>query len=278
MSAPEAAAQSSATWDEAQCTAALAQLEQLQSQIDGLRLAIPRIIDPFHRPLDPSTFKLYAKGVLTSQSDIKNLHESWKTPEMQRTLEHVKESFSANPDLSASASIPSFGWVERHQKGRDTKERGSNDVESTWKNLTEDEVSRAIEDFRNTYPTIKVDSEDHNSRIHIQLTSGCANLKFRIGIDRDSSGRHKLTAECIGTKEPSLTVSKCLAIRPKANDLKYLLDMIAAYKTVKGLSCAKCKQLLDKFMLTPLARRSMSTNDANEAPQTVWEAFHESCL
>ena len=33
MSAPESTAHSTAEWDEAQCTAALAQLEQLQEQV-----------------------------------------------------------------------------------------------------------------------------------------------------------------------------------------------------------------------------------------------------
>lgn len=54
--------------------------------------------------------------------------------------------------------------------------------------------------------------------------------------------------------------------------------MFAAYNTVKGQSCAKCGQLLDKSMLPPLARRSKLNNDSSEIAQAVWEAIHESCL
>jgi hypothetical protein len=54
--------------------------------------------------------------------------------------------------------------------------------------------------------------------------------------------------------------------------------MIAAYKTVKGTSCARCKGLLDNTAMTPTARRSKQADAANDTTHTVWEAFHESCL
>lgn len=54
--------------------------------------------------------------------------------------------------------------------------------------------------------------------------------------------------------------------------------MIVAYKTVKGTSCAKCGKLLDDTALIPTARRSKQVMGANEAQETVWEAFHEGCL
>ena len=49
--------------------------------------------------------------------------------------------------------------------------------------------------------------------------------------------------------------------------------MVAAYKQVKGISCAKCANLIDNNMLTPTARRSKQVSGA-----TVWEALHEGCL
>jgi hypothetical protein len=54
--------------------------------------------------------------------------------------------------------------------------------------------------------------------------------------------------------------------------------MITAYKTVKGSSCAKCGSLLDGRALTPTARRSKQVVAANDTTDTVWQAFHESCL
>ncbi|CAO2647752.1 Nn.00g086740.m01.CDS01 [Neocucurbitaria sp. VM-36] len=161
MSAPDSAAQPGAGWDEAQCTAALAQLEQLQAQIDDLRLAIPRIIEPFHRPLNPNTFKLYAQGVIGSQNGIKDLHESWKSPETQGTFEHVRKSYAANADLAASASIPPQGWAERQQReGKLKKGNNTESVEDLDAALTEEDITRIIEDVQKACPTIKLEPQD----------------------------------------------------------------------------------------------------------------------
>jgi uncharacterized Zn finger protein len=54
--------------------------------------------------------------------------------------------------------------------------------------------------------------------------------------------------------------------------------MIAAYKTVKGVSCTKCGKMLDDATLTPTARRSKQITSANDSSETVWEAWHEGCL
>jgi hypothetical protein len=54
--------------------------------------------------------------------------------------------------------------------------------------------------------------------------------------------------------------------------------MIAAYKTVRGISCAKCGKLLDKLAMIPTARRNRHITAANAASETSWEALHESCL
>jgi hypothetical protein len=54
--------------------------------------------------------------------------------------------------------------------------------------------------------------------------------------------------------------------------------MIAAYKTVKATSCAKCSNLIDRFALTPTARRSKKSVGVDDMSETVWEAIHEGCL
>lgn len=54
--------------------------------------------------------------------------------------------------------------------------------------------------------------------------------------------------------------------------------MIAAYKTVKGSTCAKCEKLLDSSAEIPTARRRKELTDDNGATETIWEAFHEGCI
>jgi len=54
--------------------------------------------------------------------------------------------------------------------------------------------------------------------------------------------------------------------------------MIAAYKTVKGTTCAKCGKSYDADSVRPLARRVKRGSAAAEGSEVVWEVLHESCL
>ena len=241
MGAPDVAAQPGAGWDEAQCTAALAQLEQLQAQvrllchllwttctdmrqISDMRLAIPRIIEPFHRPRSSATYKLYADGVLGSQKNLDSLKSQWKSPEVQSTFEHAKQSLSANADLSESVSIPSHGWAERARKAKEsTKSQGGENKEDTGAIVTDEDIERIVVEFRKAHPNLKVETHDEDRSIQTRFVAGSLMLKFRVGIERGANGRHKLNAECLGTTEPFLAITRCIASRSNPDDLKYLL-------------------------------------------------------
>jgi hypothetical protein len=54
--------------------------------------------------------------------------------------------------------------------------------------------------------------------------------------------------------------------------------MIASYKTVKSLVCAKCGKLYDAESIKPMARRGRQVDRTDEKAEMVWEALHESCL
>ncbi|KAI2478611.1 Med27 domain containing protein [Pyrenophora tritici-repentis] len=265
MTVANQAAQPGAGWDEAQCTAALALLEQRQAQINDLRLAIPRIIEPLHRRPSPITWKLYSQGLETSSKGLAAFKEQWR--ELQ-----------GNPDLTESVSVPSHGWVERERKAKKSTKTKSEHVEDAGAILTDEEISRIVIEFRKSHPNLKLETTDDNTSISTRFVSGPVTLRFHVGIEREANGRHKLNAECLGTREPFLAITRCLGSRPHANDLKHILDMIAAYKTIKGTSCAKCGKLLDDAALVPTARRSKQVAAANETQETIWEALHESCL
>jgi hypothetical protein len=188
MSTSEPQAVPGAGWNEEQCTAALARLEQLQEQVirstsftgplsydrqvDDLRMAIPRIINPFQRPPAPSVFKLYAEGVVSSQNGIKSLQESWKDPEMTEALEHVRKSLGANSDLSASASVPVYGWVERDRRMREAKHGSPKDkAEDTGHSLSDDEIAQILVEFEKEHPNIKLEKQDENRLIKVRVST-----------------------------------------------------------------------------------------------------------
>ncbi|KAF2473204.1 uncharacterized protein BDR25DRAFT_323796 [Lindgomyces ingoldianus] len=283
MGSCDIAAQPAAGWDEARCIAALAQLERLQEQLDDLRLAIPRMVEPFNSDLarGPVVFKAFKQSVIRAQNDMKAFRAQWHNQDNQSILEHAKESYNANTDLSASSQVPRYGWVLQENIESQIPDRianGGKKVQDSDATLSIEEISQIIQEFHKAHPNIKIGAKDDNHELLIQFVAGDLKLKFRVIIDQEANGRHKLNAECLGTMKLFPVITKCISTRPHANDLKYLLDMIAAYKTTKGASCAKCSRLLDSSALAPAARRSRQVGNVNKDPELMWEAFHESCL
>lgn len=175
-----------ADWDEAQCISALAQLEQLQTQVgtlgtpnqlrsdnqqlEDLRLAMPRIIEPFQRPPNPGMFKLYAQGVLSTQNNIKTLNERWRGSEIQGVFEHTKKSLAANADLSASTSISHRGWTERAKKELEsTKSSGRKEINETDLSLTSEEITNIFQEFQKAHPTAKLETQDEVQIISVHM-------------------------------------------------------------------------------------------------------------
>jgi hypothetical protein len=146
----------------------LKQLKADKPQIEDLRIAIPRIIEPFHRPVNPTTYKLYSQGVLGSQNGLNSLKEQWRQPEMQSAFEHVQKSFAANADLLECVSIPSHGWIERERKAKEsTKSKGNESVDDLGVTLSDEDMSRMVVEFRKTHPKLKLDTQDDNHSISV---------------------------------------------------------------------------------------------------------------
>lgn len=256
MSAPDVTGDPGAGWNEAQCASALAQLEQLQAQvckllslslvtahavqIDGLRLAIPRIVEPFQRPPSAGMFKQYAQGVQGSQQDIKTLHEQWRSPEIQAVFEYTRKGLLANSDLSASRSMPAHGWTEREKKQHNiAKGNHSDSTEDGGATLSNEDVARIVADFEKSKPSIKLETQDDNRTISVwsaftscsheltnlqtQFVASSVKLRFRITVEYDGSGKHRLNVDSMGSTEPCLSINRCIASRPHPNNLKILL-------------------------------------------------------
>ncbi|KAF1978498.1 hypothetical protein BU23DRAFT_564085 [Bimuria novae-zelandiae CBS 107.79] len=275
------AAQPSADYDEAQCIAALAQLERLQNQLDDLRLTLPRIVEPFHMPSKPPMFHAFKDNVIKAQRDMKTFKSQWQSQETQDIFEHTRKSAAANPDLSAGAQVRQYGWIEKEEREKEmVKKNGEDEVrmEDVRVHITKEEREKILSDWKEANPSIKVEEKDECKELLIPFVADSTKYRFRIKISDDANATQAIKAECEGTSEPFTAVTRCLASRPNANDLRYLLDMIAAYKMVKGLRCAKCECMLDDDTTKPIARRSRQIAGANETSETVWEPFHEGCL
>lgn len=139
-------------------------------QIDDLRLAIPRIIEPFHRAPNPSTFKLYSQGVIGSQNGIKALNDRWRGSEVQEILAHTRKSYEADSDLSTCISVPSYGWIERERRERELN-KGNGErttVDDHSDSLDDEGISQIIAKIQEAHPLIKLESQDHHCSITVR--------------------------------------------------------------------------------------------------------------
>jgi hypothetical protein len=134
-----------------------------------VQIAIPRIIEPFHRPPNPSTFKLYSQGVIGSQNGIKGLNDTWKSPEVQEMLAHTKKSYEANRDLSASTSVPSHGWTERERRERESRKGNGARiaVEDQSDKLDDERLPQIVAQVKEAHANIKLELQNDNRSITV---------------------------------------------------------------------------------------------------------------
>ncbi|KAL1609858.1 hypothetical protein SLS60_001523 [Paraconiothyrium brasiliense] len=229
-------APTSAEYDEAQCIAALAQLERMKNQLDDLRLTLPRIVEPFHLPSKPPMFHAFKDNLIRAQRDMKTFRSQWQGQEMQSILERARKSATVNPDLSAGARVQQYGWIEKEKKEKDAaniSRDGDERAEDTSVRVTQEERERVVEQWKKTYPSIKMQEKNEGKQLLIPFVADSTKYRFRITICEDASASRALQAECEGTGEPFTSVTRCLALRPCPNDLKYLLvrrrNMICRY-------------------------------------------------
>lgn len=96
---------------------------------------------------------------------------------MQSIFERVKKSVGADADLTASASTPSSGWIERERREKEAKNGGdrTESMDEVGDVLTDDHISQIIVEFRKNFPNIKLETQDDNRTIsvrhHLNLAS-----------------------------------------------------------------------------------------------------------
>lgn len=85
----------------------------------------------------------------------------------------------ANSDLSASASIPTYGWVARERRTHQAKDGSHKDkTEEVGNVLSDEEISQIIIEFRKTYPNVKLETHDDNRQIKVRMVVAATNAAF----------------------------------------------------------------------------------------------------
>lgn len=86
-------------------------------------------------------------------------------------LVHSKKSYEANPDLSASTSVPSHGWIERERRERESR-KGYGEhtaVEDQSDSLEDGRISQIVTQIKDAHPNVKLDLQNDNPSIIVEL-------------------------------------------------------------------------------------------------------------
>jgi len=136
-----------------------------------------------------------------------------------------------------------YGWrvnqasKEEHarQESQDTSK-----MDDSSPGLSLDDISQTVASFTREHPELQVDVQDsnhifevwyalynnkgafaHASQIPLQI--GYFKATLRIAAEKLADGRYRINAECLGNTNISASITRCISLRPNANDLKYLL-------------------------------------------------------
>ncbi|KAI9659939.1 MAG: hypothetical protein M1821_001291 [Bathelium mastoideum] len=270
-------------WEEDQCKAGLARLEDLQDKLEGLRSTIPSIIGALvaSRANPQEHFRQFKDVTETQYSQLIHFRATWQSEPISEALEYAVQSGKRDLGLGNGAVLPKSGWIEEKEQSNQGGTKGEDDSTSSngAGNQETDDMTSVVEGFKHEHAQCQVESDPQTQKIQVSVPTPPGPITFAIKkYEQLQNGGLKWDAECLGTMKLSPAITRCLASRPHADSLRYTLEMIAAYKDARQAPCMACGSLLDKAAQTPPARRSKTIKTEDGKSQEVWEAFHEGCI
>jgi hypothetical protein len=139
-------------------------------------MTIQRVVQPLSTPPRNKLklFSGYKAAVIGSQDNMKAFRTHFESQEIQDILEHSKESLNTNPDLSASARVPRYGWKEKEiaslKAGRRKKVTAPVLPDATVV-FDKEEIARAVDGWRKSNPLMSVETKDDNRDILVRMSS-----------------------------------------------------------------------------------------------------------
>ena len=116
-------------------------------------------------------FNTYKKNVVESQKGINSLRSQWHSQEFRSIFEHTTQSLSKDDDLTPSAKIERWGWVDNQIKEKEAAKRKSDGVqkpEDMFINLTNEDVTREIQEFQTAHSNVKILTKDDNQDLLVR--------------------------------------------------------------------------------------------------------------
>ncbi|EXJ54420.1 hypothetical protein A1O7_09759 [Cladophialophora yegresii CBS 114405] len=260
--------------------AKLAKLQNMYSQIGGLRSLLPdKLINPARVALEnpggyqPEKLATYLQTAAKAGSqDVEQFKKEWHGEDV-RQLWHV---VNANDLPQGGDAWPlDYGALLQDAATNDRTSITASDPSREFPPPNEPEIMQVVDDFCARHPELRIHVSDGATPLPIDIQVG--KLDFRLE-QRHSAGATKyIVVGKPGTETSSLrhNVLQSISESQKGAGLATLLEMISSYRDINTKPCEKCHKLFDsKTMQLPLIRQSITPQEG-EVPQFL--ALHRDC-
>ncbi|EWC44422.1 hypothetical protein DRE_06790 [Drechslerella stenobrocha 248] len=260
---PEAAEESS-------LLSALTLLHQMHQKLTLLRESIPHMVQPIMKAGSYSTsealFEDFSKRTLKASEDLVEFttlvsDEKWvfekastsrkdgaENGEVRRWKSsapvpvYLKEALA---DAAARGKTNLKEEEEEREKKRAAAAAGKErevPIEEVLEMEGEEARERIVEEFRTEHGDIEITPDDDGKIIKIGLPKAL-NLTFSIEFPDISSESNRYVVTLPVSSYLHMLILRSVTTRPNSGSLKYLLDMLATYKTIYTTKCSKCGKL-----------------------------------
>ncbi|KAK6540088.1 hypothetical protein TWF694_008918 [Orbilia ellipsospora] len=265
--------------EETTLVSALSLLNQMHQKLILLRESIPHMVHPIMKasnyPTPEKLFDEFSKRTLKASEDLVDFttlvsDEKWvfekaaasrrdngDNGEVKRWKSsapvpvYLKDLVDASSSGGGSGSSKHAG-KEGEAKKKEEEERKRREAEKDRERevaidevqgVESDEVRREIvEAFKKEHGDIEVTYEDDGKTIKVALPKHL-NLIFSVELPSASAESNRYTVTLPVSSYLHILVLRSITTRPNAGSLKYLLDMLATYKSIYQTKCNHCSKL-----------------------------------
>ncbi|KAK6506136.1 hypothetical protein TWF506_011059 [Arthrobotrys conoides] len=262
--------------EETTLVSALSLLHQMHQKLALLRESIPHMVQPIMKasayPTPETLFDEFSKRTLKASEDLVEFTKlvsdgKWVFDKASSSRRESGVESGEVKRWKSSAPLPHYlkdivEGTEGVGKDKDAKKKEEEEKKEKEKKRLEAERSKEreleiaevkevesedvrrgiIEEFKKEHSDIEIISEEDGKVLKVAIPKPVG-LTFSIEIPQPTAESNRYIVTLPTSSYLHILVLRSITTRPNAGSLKYLLDMIATYKTIYKTKCNKCNKL-----------------------------------
>ncbi|KAF3926815.1 hypothetical protein ABW20_dc0101314 [Dactylellina cionopaga] len=257
--------------EETTLVSALSLLHQMHQKLTLLRESIPHMVQPIMKSSSYSTpeqlFDEFSKRTLKASEELVDFttlvsdgkwvfdkattsrRDNGDNGEVKRWKNsapipvYLKDLVDAGHDAKDSEAKKREEEEKENKRLEAEKDREREMEIDEVKEVESEEVRKGIlEDFTKEHGDLEITYEEDGKVIKVTLPKAL-NLVFSVEIPDTSAPSNRYIVTLPASSYLHILILRSITTRPNAGSLKYLLDMIATYKTIYKTKCNKCNKL-----------------------------------